>query len=115
MRILSVWVESGVFNGHLSGGHGELEKAVCATGLLVVVEPWSRVKVDDFTTDLAVVVGGIHGLDGPDATLPREGILPEILQVVPDRGEDSDAGDDDATFKHVLEVLVSGQKTPFPR
>ena len=100
MRVEGIRVQRSIFGSHFGGGHGQLEEAVRAAGLLVIVEEGRGVKIHDFAGDFAVVLLRIHRLDATDAALAGDEILPEVVLIVAEGGDDSDPGDDDATFAH---------------
>jgi hypothetical protein len=66
----------------------------------MVVEPGSGIKINDFTCDMAVVLAGVHGLDRANPALPGEDVLPEVILVVAQGGDDPDSSDYDAAVKH---------------
>jgi hypothetical protein len=75
--------------------------AVRTTGVLVIVEVLGGIEVHHLAGDLAVVLFRVHRLDAADAALAGQKVFPKIVLVVAVWGNDSHAGDDDATLAHV--------------
>ena len=100
MRIEAVRIEAGILRRQLRRRHGELEVAVRTAGVLVIVEVAGGIKVHHLATDFAVVLRGVHGLEPADAAFACQDVLPKVVFGVADGGEDSHAGDDDATLAH---------------
>jgi len=75
-----------------------LGEGVGATGVLVIGEERRRVKAADDARDLAVVIGQHRIIDPGNTAFSGNKIIPEGLQIVSNRRDDSHSGNYDASF-----------------
>ena len=88
--------QPGVGDRHHAGGDAELEEPVDVLDLALVEEP-RRLPALDLAGELGRELAAIEQRDRPRAALARQQARPRGFEVVADRGDEADAGDDDAT------------------
>jgi hypothetical protein len=93
-----VEIDSGIPDRHDRSRHPELGEGIGAAGILGILEERARIKAAHLSGDLAVVVGEFGLVDSGNTALAGNEAVPEGLEIVSDRGNDSDSGDDDAAF-----------------
>ena len=89
-------VEPGVVECLPAGVDAELGEAVGAANLLGRGKRLGSVELLHLAGDGAGEALGVEGGDGGDAALARGDVLPEVIDALAKRGDDTDAGDDDA-------------------
>src|SRR5437899_7153000 len=82
----------------MTGIDTELREAVRAPGILGGRERIRPIEVFDFSGDLGVEKGGIELSDPIDATFARQKICPKRIDVVAQRTDDTQTGDDDPSI-----------------
>ena len=92
-------LEAGVFKRHDAGGDAEVNEAVEAAHFLDA-EVLARIEVLHFAGDLAAEGGGVESGDAVDAGLAFEGGLPARGDVVADRRNHTETGNDNTTVHH---------------
>ena len=100
VRILGGEVDVTVLDGLNGGGDGKLGEAIHSLGGPSALDPTVDVEVAAFAGDPRGVLGGVKEGEGSDPGTPGDEGVPELRNRVPHRGDDSHAGDHNATFIH---------------
>src|SRR5207244_8120876 len=98
-QVLLVEFELGISDSHARGATSIMNEPVGAARFLGR-HVGIGFEVFDLAADLAVEVLCVEPCDGSDTALAGEKILPKGVQIVPEWGDDADAGNDDAPFTH---------------
>ena len=77
-----------------------LNEAIRAADIFGVFEKILWLKIAHFTADFAIVVRGIEGLNPANTALAFKETFPKRLEIIPDRGDNTEACDNNSTVIH---------------
>ena len=108
---LGAGVELGV-GGRQLGGRDRVAREEVETAHLALLDEVLGIEVLDLGGDVHLVVGGVEARDRADARLAGDEPSPEGVDVVAQRRDDAEAGDDDSAWSRPSAVRCPARRRP---
>ncbi|EJX07624.1 DNA polymerase III subunit delta' [gut metagenome] len=93
-------LKTGIIQCHHAGGHAKMDKTV-KTADFLHAEVLGRIKILHFTGNLTAERRGVKSGNSTDTALPLQSSLPARFDIIANRADHTETGNDDTTIHHV--------------